>query len=279
MDLSLFTNQIVNVRLKNQNFYKGVKLTYTRNANYVLGPALDGSYYSAYSSEGTALYTSDTGLDIEDIQLTNLNLNDYVGHDVEITLRSWDKHQCELLEDKCRTYPFISNKTSTAWTKEGEWFSGKNNKDIIHIKFSKPRPPIMNRPELLSTIAKTKKQLTLLEEQLAQSPPTLQDAVVGDVLADGSEVIQKWDNGALLAAPAKLNHNPSFGGYLSDLSITLNRWDWFIPTAELLDLAFGDLELNNPNRVPHWTSSGQVWHPFQSPNEVARIRAFRYVTY
>lgn len=156
--------------------------------------------------------------------------------------------------------------------------------DIIHIQHSKPQTLIMNRPEILQTIAETKKQLTVLEEQLAQSPITLQNAVVGDVLADGSEVVYKWPDGALLAAPAEFNRharpteNPSFEVYLTGLGTKLNRWEWFIPTAEHLNLAFGSLNLNNPNRVPHWTSSRKLWGQ-NSPDKTGRIRAFRYVTY
>lgn len=294
MDLSLFTYQIVNVRLKNQNFYEGVKLTYTRNADYVLGPALDGSYYGAYSSKGTVLDTPNTGLDIEDIQLANLNLNDYVGFDVEITSRNWNKHQCVLLKYPSLTYPFVSNNINTAWSKEGKWCVGISDNDIIHIKFSKPQPPIkfskpqspiMNRPELLSTIAETKRQLNKLEEQLAQNPPSLQDAVVGDVLADGSEVVYKYSGRGLtlLAAPSEFNcqiaDQPNFENYLNNLGTKLNRWGWFIPTAELLELAFGRLELKNLNRVPHWTCSKERWRPFYSQHTGARIRAFRYVSY
>jgi hypothetical protein len=145
----------------------------------------------------------------------------------------------------------------------------------------------MNRSELLSTIAETKKQLTVLEKQLAQSPPTLQDVVVGDVLADGSEVIQKWTGPgiALLAAPIEFNwhaaDHPNFETYFSNLGTKLNRWDWFIPSAEHLQQAFGSLSLDNPNRVSHWTSSKKLWYPTNSTSkgEGARIRAFRYVTY
>jgi len=284
MDLSLFTDQTVNVRLKNQNFYEGVKLTYTQNANYVLGSA-SGSC-AVYGLNGTALGLPDIGLDIEDIQLTNLNLNDYVGHDVEITLRSWDKHQCALKKNPSSEYPFVSNESGVSWTKEGKWFhAGNDRKDIIHIKLSKPQPAVMNRSELLSTIAETKKQLTVLEKQLAQSPPTLQDAVVGDVLADGSEVVYKYPGPgiALLAAPSEFNRHaadPNFETYFSNLGTRFNRWDWFIPTAELLELVFGNLDPNNFNKVPYWTSCEKRWWPVNSPaTGGARIRAFRYVTY
>ena len=283
MDLSLFTGQTVDVRLKNQTVYENVKLQKC-GLHFSIYSGLE---FNVYSSGGSAvsISTPDAGLDIEDIQLSHINLNDYVGFTVNITLRNWEKHQCLLLRNTSSNFPFISHNTQTAWTEKGKWSLVDNSlQDIIHIQHSKPQTLIMNRPEILSAIAETKKQLTVLEEQLAQSPITLQNAVVGDVLADGSEVVYKWPDGALLAAPAKFNmhvrhtENPSFELYLTGLGTRLNRWEWFIPTAEHLNLAFGSLNLNNPNRVPYWTSSRKLWGP-NDPDKTGRIRAFRYVTY
>jgi hypothetical protein len=233
MDLSLFTGQTVDVRLKNQTVYESVKLAYTRNAGYTLNPAPRGTH-AVYSSKGTDLTAPVAEFDIQDIQFSKPQFQD--------------------------------------------------------IQFSKPQFYTMDRSELLNTIAETKRQLTELEAQLDLRPIEVNEALVGDVLADGSEVIQKWPGGALLAAPAWFNwstnvhtNEPDFEGYLDSLGTKLNRWgynrwDWFIPTAELLQMAFGKLELNNPNRVPYWTSSKKIWG-LTSRDKAGKIRAFGHVAY
>jgi hypothetical protein len=82
-----------------------------------------------------------------------------------------------------------------------------------------------------------------IKKALAKSYPSIQDANPGEMLEDGTVVIEKYGNAALIAAPQSTEvrcqwseeFNPVFES-LKDHG--LNPSQWFIPSVEQLKLAY-----------------------------------------
>lgn len=99
-----------------------------------------------------------------------------------------------------------------------------------------------NNQQLLKSIQETEEQLNRLKEQLNKKTPTIQEAVVGDTLEDGSILIKKENGLALVVAPKSTEVRCKWSKEFSEVFDKLNSEgfnpsQWFIPSVEQLKLA------------------------------------------
>jgi hypothetical protein len=103
--------------------------------------------------------------------------------------------------------------------------------------------PMNNKQRLQNKITELESELQSFKQQLGNYKEiTIENAVPGDVLEDGSIVVDKQGSIALLAAPVTTEvcckWSKEFSGVFAALkSQGLNPSQWFIPTKEQLGLA------------------------------------------
>ena len=144
--------------------------------------------------------------------------------------------------------------------------------------------------ELESELAEFKSQLSSYQEI------TIENASVGDVLEDGSIVLQKENGLALLLAPKSTEVKCPWTKEFPEVSQALkeqgfNPSQWFVPTKEQLRLAYQNIP-NEFSATDYWSStefSANATYAYfvycnngctycNKANSL-RVRAFRCVTY
>ncbi len=116
------------------------------------------------------------------------------------------------------------------------------------------------KTQLQSKIQELEQQLTEFKYQLSNYQElTLETAEPGDVLPDGTVVIQKSNGIALLAAPKETEVNCSWSQEFADTFTALkdhglNPSQWFIPTKEQLNLAYKVAKEHFPS-TNYWSST------------------------
>jgi hypothetical protein len=114
--------------------------------------------------------------------------------------------------------------------------------------------------QLLESIKETEQQLEKLKQELqSHKPPTIQEAVVGDTLEDGSILIKKENGLALLIAPKSTEVKCKWTKQFSEVFDKLNSEgfipsQWFIPSVEQLQLAYKVIP-DEFNKEWYWSSS------------------------
>jgi len=104
-----------------------------------------------------------------------------------------------------------------------------------------------SKTQLQSKIQELEAELASFKSQLNNYVPvTLQDASVGDVLEDGSIVLQKENGIALLIAPKSTEVRCSWSQEFPEVYAKLqeqgfNSSQWFVPTKEQLQLAYATI--------------------------------------
>ena len=153
------------------------------------------------------------------------------------------------------------------------------------------------KTQLQNKIQELEAELNQFKEQLNnyKEHPTIQEANVGDVLEDGSIVVEKQNGLALLAAPESTEvcctWSKEFPGVFEKLKEQgFNPSQWFIPTVEQLKLAYAKVR-NNFSASYYWSSTeinATGACPVSYNNGTAIygtktytlcVRAFRCVTY
>ena len=151
--------------------------------------------------------------------------------------------------------------------------------------------------QLQTKITELEEQLNSFKQQLNtyKETPTIQEAMVGDTLEDGSIVLKKENGLALLVAPKNTEVEAEWSKEFPEVfeklkSNGFNPSQWFIPSIEQLKLAYENI----PNEFPptfYWsstegTSRGACPMNFNNgtPNCYLKtftlcVRAFRCVTY
>lgn len=129
------------------------------------------------------------------------------------------------------------------------------------------------KTQLQSKIQELEAQLTEFKYQLSNYQElTLETAEPGDVLPDGTVVIQKSNGLALLAAPKETEVYCTWSKEFADVFTALKDHglkpsQWFIPTKEQLNLAYKVAKEHFASSI-YWSSSS-----------TSCVRAFRCVTY
>jgi hypothetical protein len=155
-----------------------------------------------------------------------------------------------------------------------------------------------SKNQLQSKIQELEAELQEFKQQLnSYFEITLETAVPGDVLEDGSIVLQKSNGLALLVAPASTEVVCSWSKEFPEVFEKLQEQGfipshWFVPTKEQLNLAYENPEVRrNFSSTCYWSStecnatfaclqtfgSGFIYS-FTKTNSY-RVRAFRCVTY
>jgi hypothetical protein len=153
------------------------------------------------------------------------------------------------------------------------------------------------KSQLQSKIQELEAELSAFKTQLSsyKETPTLQEASVGDVLEDGSIVLSKQNGIAILVAPNETEVRCSWSQEFSDAFDALksrgfNSSQWFIPSKELLNLAWETIpqhfastfywsstEINATNACVQYFSNGGIGT--NSKAGASCVRAFRCSTY
>ncbi len=121
---------------------------------------------------------------------------------------------------------------------------------------------MLTKTKLQSKIQELEAELQEFKQQLnSYFEITLENAVPGDVLEDGSIVLQNSNGLALLVSPAstevKCEWTPEFPEVFEKLrSQGFNSSQWFIPTQEQLNLAYENPEVRRNFSSPlYWSST------------------------
>ena len=129
------------------------------------------------------------------------------------------------------------------------------------------------KTQLQTKIQELEAELNSFKQQLNnyKESPTLREATVGDVLEDGSIVLQKENGLALLVAPKETEVRCAWSKEFSDAFDALkshgfNLSQWFIPTKEQLSLAY---EL-----IPQHFSSAIYWSSTEVSSTIACSQFF-----
>jgi hypothetical protein len=137
-------------------------------------------------------------------------------------------------------FPYASVIT---YTKDGYYWPDKcpSSANIKSIKLKEE-----TLEQRLETI---QREAEAIKQQLKITFPTLQDANPGDLLEDGTVVIEKYGNAALIAAPQSTeiycHWTPEFQPVFDKLQEhNFNPSQWFIPTANQLKLAHKNAKQN-----------------------------------
>ena len=155
-----------------------------------------------------------------------------------------------------------------------------------------------SKNQLQSKIQELEAELQEFKQQLnSYFEITLETAVPGDVLKDGSIVLQNSNGLALLVAPASTEVVCSWSKEFPEVfeklrSQGFNSSQWFIPTQEQLNLAYENPEVRrNFSSTIYWSSTEGdatdacsqdfIFGSIGSGSKTfsLRVRAFRCVTY
>ena len=153
-----------------------------------------------------------------------------------------------------------------------------------------------SKTQLQSKIKELESELQAFKEQLNNyKEVTLETAVLGDVLEDGSIVLKKENGLALLVAPASTEVECQWSKEFAEVFQKLqeegfNSSQWFVPTQEQLTLAYdyipshfsADMYWSSTeiDSVIVWRKSFHLGGTISSFKErLSRARAFRCVTY
>ena len=153
------------------------------------------------------------------------------------------------------------------------------------------------KTQLQNKIQELEAELNQFKQQLNdyKEHPTIENASVGDVLEDGSIVVQKENGIALLMAPRFTEVYCKWSKEFPEVFKKLkkqgfNPSQWFIPTVEQLTLAYNYVE-EHFSAAGYWssmeisaTSACYVSYNFGNANRCGKActfcaRAFRCVTY
>jgi hypothetical protein len=154
-----------------------------------------------------------------------------------------------------------------------------------------------SKNQLQSKIQELEAELQEFKQQLGsyKETPTIQEASVGDVLEDGSIVLQKSNGLALLVAPKVTEVEATWSKEFAEVFQKLkeqgfNPSQWFVPTKEQLRLAYKTI-LDEFSSACYWSST-EVNATFAciqyfynggitsiNKSYTSRVRAFRCVTY
>ena len=154
------------------------------------------------------------------------------------------------------------------------------------------------KTQLQSKIQELEAELQEFKQQLNtyKETPTIQEASVGDVLEDGSIVLQKSNGLALLVAPSSTEVEATWSKEFAEVFQKLkeqgfNPSQWFVPTKEQLQLAYKTIR-DEFSATFYWSSTefnatiaffvsfyiGGV-QCFNNKSGTLCVRAFRCVTY
>jgi hypothetical protein len=154
-----------------------------------------------------------------------------------------------------------------------------------------------SKNQLQSKIQELEAELQEFKQQLGsyKETPTIQEASVGDVLEDGSIVLQKSNGLALLVAPKVTEVEATWSKEFAEVFQKLkeqgfNPSQWFVPTKEQLRLAYKTIldefssacywsstEFNATSACTQYFYNGIIFDGTKTYS--ARVRAFRCVTY
>ena len=131
-----------------------------------------------------------------------------------------------------------------------------------------------SKNQLQSKIQELEAELQEFKQQLGsyKETPTIQEASVGDVLEDGSIVLQKSNGLALLVAPKVTEVEATWSKEFAEVFQKLkeqgfNPSQWFVPTKEQLQLAY--------KTISDEFTATQYWYSTEYDASFACIQCFR----
>jgi hypothetical protein len=167
---------------------------------------------------------------------------------------------------------------------------------LLYNTYKYTQELMTSKTQLQSKIQELEAELQSFKKQLNNyKEVTLETASVGDVLADGSIVLQKENGLALLVAPASTDALCEWSPEFSEVYQKLQKQgftpsQWFVPTKEQLQLAYETIPEHFSSTI-YWSSTERnisyawgVYFTIGSPGYISKsfvycVRAFRCVTY
>jgi hypothetical protein len=133
----------------------------------------------------------------------------------------------------------------------------------------------MNHAEMQQRLDTIQQEAEQIKKALAKSYPSIQEAKPGDLLEDGTVVIEKYNGAALIAAPSNTECRCTWSKDFSDVFEALksqgfNPSDWFIPSQKQLALAY--------KNAKQYFSSKYYWSSTEASSTTACIVGFRFGT-
>jgi hypothetical protein len=120
----------------------------------------------------------------------------------------------------------------------------------------------MNHAEMQQRLETIQQEAEQIKKALAKSYPSIQEAKPGDLLEDGTVVIEKYGNAALIAAPSITECRCTWSKEFSDVFEALksqgfNPSQWFIPSQEQLKLAYKNAKpyFSSTHYWSYWSST------------------------
>ena len=108
----------------------------------------------------------------------------------------------------------------------------------------------MDRSSLNQQIQETERQLEILKRKLLNYK-IVEGAGVGDEIEDGSIVLVKGDNHAIVVCPKKREFQSNWDDMKDSMRIKQFDPEWFIPSKDLLMLAH--------KRIPQFSGNHRYW--------------------
>jgi hypothetical protein len=232
-----------------------------------------------------------------------INLSDFLNKEVTVELLNGKSYTGtitssfgELSAYLYAIYPYFMDApidVILTWTNTGRWNTKRSEYDIVSIVETSPKQ-MNNKQQLLQSIKDTEQQLEKLKKQLAQKALTIQEAEVGDVLADGSIVIKKENGLALVVAPKSTEVKCQWTKQFSEVYSKLNHFgfipsQWFVPTVEQLALAYKvipdelDMEWywssSEYNASTSWIINSKGGTQFSLKSGNCHVRSVRCISY
>jgi hypothetical protein len=117
----------------------------------------------------------------------------------------------------------------------------------------------MNHAEMQQRLETIQQEAEQIKKALAKSYPSIQEAKPGDLLEDGTVVIEKYNGAALIAAPSITEYMCTWSKEFSDVFEALksqgfNPSQWFIPSRKQLKLAYKNAK-QHFSSVSYWSST------------------------
>jgi small nuclear ribonucleoprotein (snRNP)-like protein len=263
IDLEEFVNKTVVVTREDGNIKEGViERSDTFSWPYKL--VYPDGIFNTYTKDG--YYWVDKipcSVNIKSIKLKEgkpmIDLEQFVNKTVVVTREDGITKEGVIERNDNPTFPYkfrYPDGSRSPYTRDGYFwpYKGPSPANIKSIKLKEE-----SLEQRLETI---QREAELIKQQLKQSFPSIQDANPGDLLEDGTVVIEKYTNAALIAAPRTTEVHCQWSKEFTQVRDKLkehglNPSQWFIPSQKQLALAYKNAKSHFPH-LWHWSSTQEI---------------------
>jgi small nuclear ribonucleoprotein (snRNP)-like protein len=296
IDLEQFVGKTVVVTRGNGTTREGI-VEINDNSNFPYKLRWPDGSRSSYTRDGYFWsYKTPDILNIKSIKLKEeesmIDLEQFVNKTVVVIFENGTTEEGLIERTDTFSWPYKlehPDGSLTTYTKDGYFWVSKrpSSANIKSIK--------LKEESLQQRLETIQREAELIKQQLEKSYPTIQDANPGDLLEDGTVVIEKYGNAVLIAAPqsteVSCQWTPEFQPVFDKLKEhNFNPSQWFVPSQKQLLLAYNNAKQYFSTSL-YWSSteassSGACRVNFKNGRQFAgsksfsrSVRAFRFVSF